>query len=218
MTSTDGGLHGAFENDTCVRQASGGMPSAPPRCLVQVKNVANTGVVQWGGRLLALHESGLPHEMRLCDLSTVGETTLGGSIQGTGPFAAHYRIMHQPDGSRRCRPFRHCPPPRAPASPALLLDPSAMGIAAFKRPAAHSNAPSVSARSSATHSGSQIEMTSQLMGNPGVRAEQECVVVCRCVTFGCTSEALNADVTFFEYGEDGSLLQKSNLNVQVSAV
>lgn len=69
--------------------------------MVQVKNVANTGVLQWGGRLLALHESGLPYEMRLGDLSTVGETNLDGAIDREGPFAAHYRIMHQPDGTQR---------------------------------------------------------------------------------------------------------------------
>lgn len=67
----------------------------------QVKNVANTGIIQWAGRLLALHESGLPTEMRLTDLSTVGHTNLGGSIDGSGPFAAHYRLMTQPDGSQR---------------------------------------------------------------------------------------------------------------------
>jgi carotenoid cleavage dioxygenase-like enzyme len=63
--------------------------------------VHTTGVLEWAGKLYALHESGLPHEMRPADLSTVGETDLDGSIEGKGPFAAHYRIMHQPDGSQR---------------------------------------------------------------------------------------------------------------------
>lgn len=60
-----------------------------------------TGVLEWGGRLFALHESGLPYEMDPADLSTLGETDIAGSIEGKGPFAAHYRIMHQPDGTRR---------------------------------------------------------------------------------------------------------------------
>lgn len=66
-----------------------------------VKNVANTGVLQWGGKLWALHESGLPYELDAKTLNTIGESDMDGSISGKGPFAAHYRIMHQPDGSRR---------------------------------------------------------------------------------------------------------------------
>ena len=58
-------------------------------------------MLEWAGKLYALHESGLPHEMRPADLSTVGETDLDGSIEGKGPFAGHYRIMHQPDGTQR---------------------------------------------------------------------------------------------------------------------
>lgn len=67
----------------------------------QVKNVANTGILEWAGRLFALHESGLPHEMDPRDLSTIGESNVDGTIEGKGPFAAHYRIMHQPDGTQR---------------------------------------------------------------------------------------------------------------------
>jgi len=63
--------------------------------------IGPTGVLQWGGRLFALHESGLPHEMNPEDLSTLGETDLDGSIEGKGPFAAHYRIMYEADGSKR---------------------------------------------------------------------------------------------------------------------
>lgn len=60
-----------------------------------------TGVLQWAGRLFALHESGLPHEMDPRTLSTIGESNIDGTIEGKGPFAAHYRIMHQPEGSQR---------------------------------------------------------------------------------------------------------------------
>jgi Retinal pigment epithelial membrane protein len=68
--------------------------------LMQVLHM--TGVLEWAGRLYALHESGLPYEMRPTDLSTIGESNLNGTIEGNGPFAAHYRIMHQPDDRKRC--------------------------------------------------------------------------------------------------------------------
>jgi len=106
---------------------------------IKVKNVANTGVLQWGGRLLALHESGLPYEMRLGDLSTVGETNLDGAIDREGPFAAHYRIMHQPDGTQRL------------------------------------------------------------------------------VTFGVQTAGLDANVSFFEFGDNGALLHKTKLPIKSGA-
>mmetsp|Transcript_6314 Transcript_6314/g.18936 ORF Transcript_6314/g.18936 Transcript_6314/m.18936 type:complete len:555 (-) Transcript_6314:363-2027(-) len=50
------------------------------------KNTANTSVVAHAGRLLALNEGGCPHVLR-ADLSTVGEETFGGKLEGT--FTAH---------------------------------------------------------------------------------------------------------------------------------
>jgi all-trans-8'-apo-beta-carotenal 15,15'-oxygenase len=35
---------------------------------VTLKNVANTSILQWGGRLLALWEGGRPHELDLVTL------------------------------------------------------------------------------------------------------------------------------------------------------
>ena len=87
-----------------------------------VKNVANTHVVQWPqrtapgqpGRLWALWEGGLPHELDPATLATRGESNCvclcpecccdcrvltppslagDGAIAGTGPFAAHYRVL-----------------------------------------------------------------------------------------------------------------------------
>ncbi|KAF6256619.1 carotenoid oxygenase [Scenedesmus sp. NREL 46B-D3] len=57
-----------------------------------LKNVANTGVVHWGGRLLALYESGLPHELDAATLDTLGESTINGQL-ATPVLAAHYRVM-----------------------------------------------------------------------------------------------------------------------------
>ena len=60
------------------------------------------GVLHWAGKLWALHESGLPYEMDPRSLATVGESHgPGGTIEGNGPLAAHYRVTTETDGSKR---------------------------------------------------------------------------------------------------------------------
>lgn len=66
--------------------------------------MANTGVLHWGGRLLALWESGRPHALDPQTLETLGETDLGGAVT-TPALAAHYRVVTQPDGSKRWTAF-----------------------------------------------------------------------------------------------------------------
>ncbi|HEX8538634.1 MAG TPA: carotenoid oxygenase family protein [Cystobacter sp.] len=62
-------------------------PSLWRRLFGGVKNAANTSALAWNGRLFALVESTLPTELSLEDLSTLGETDLGGVV---GPaFSAH---------------------------------------------------------------------------------------------------------------------------------
>ena len=58
-----------------------------------VKNVANTGVVNWGGETYALWEGGKPHKMKADNLATVGEVeeVLGTKLR-VPQMAAHYRI------------------------------------------------------------------------------------------------------------------------------
>ena len=58
-----------------------------------VKNVANTGVVNWGGETYALWEGGKPHKMRSDNLKTVAEVeeVLGTKLR-VPQMAAHYRI------------------------------------------------------------------------------------------------------------------------------
>eukprot|EP00775_Hariotina_reticulata_P005364 gene5364-5599_t len=56
----------------------------------KLKNVANTGVVCWGNKLLALYESGLPHELDVHSLDTLGPSDVGGQLE-TDVLAAHYR-------------------------------------------------------------------------------------------------------------------------------
>jgi len=53
----------------------------------RVKNAANTSVMIWDQRLFALYEGGKPTELSIEDLSTIGESTLGGTV--TTPFSAH---------------------------------------------------------------------------------------------------------------------------------
>src|SRR5262249_26777590 len=45
------------------------------------KNTANTAVVWYNGRLLALWEGGAPHEVKVPSLETVGRYTFGGKLK-----------------------------------------------------------------------------------------------------------------------------------------
>lgn len=53
----------------------------------QNKNTANTNVIEWQGRIYGLMEASKPTELSSDDLSTIGETDLGGLI--LGGFSAH---------------------------------------------------------------------------------------------------------------------------------
>ena len=59
---------------------------------VQLKNVANTNVLYWYGRLLALWEGGLPHLLEPDSLRTVGEYKFKGSLKGGDSCTAHPRF------------------------------------------------------------------------------------------------------------------------------
>ncbi|PSC73715.1 carotenoid oxygenase [Micractinium conductrix] len=70
---------------------------------LSVKGIANTGVVHWGGKLLALYERDLPYELSTPDLKTRGQTL---PVPSKAPyFGAHYRILQESDGSRRLVAF-----------------------------------------------------------------------------------------------------------------
>eukprot|EP00195_Chlamydomonas_chlamydogama_P010574 CAMPEP_0202902346 /NCGR_PEP_ID=MMETSP1392-20130828/16799_1 /ASSEMBLY_ACC=CAM_ASM_000868 /TAXON_ID=225041 /ORGANISM="Chlamydomonas chlamydogama, Strain SAG 11-48b" /LENGTH=605 /DNA_ID=CAMNT_0049589095 /DNA_START=178 /DNA_END=1995 /DNA_ORIENTATION=+ len=66
---------------------------------LKFKNVANTGAVYWAGKLYALWEAGLPHELDPRTLDTLGETNMKGLIGDR--LAGHYRVTREADGSRR---------------------------------------------------------------------------------------------------------------------
>jgi all-trans-8'-apo-beta-carotenal 15,15'-oxygenase len=78
----------------------GGYDSRPVRPLREIfvdrKNAANTSVLLWQGRLFATCEAGKPFEIDRRDLSTLGETDLGGCVAQA--FSAHSHYVP----NRRC--------------------------------------------------------------------------------------------------------------------
>ena len=60
-------------------------PDQPP-----FKNAANTNIIGYANRLLALWEAGLPHELKPDTLETVGLFDFGGKM--TGPVTAHPKV------------------------------------------------------------------------------------------------------------------------------
>jgi len=62
------------------------------------KNCANTGVVYWGNRLLALYEAALPIELDPAGLHTVGATRIAKSLPARSSFTA--RPKYDPASDR----------------------------------------------------------------------------------------------------------------------
>ncbi len=58
----------------------------------QLKNIANTNVIYWGGKLLALWEAAEPHRLDPKTLETIGKDYLDGVLEEGNAFAAHPRI------------------------------------------------------------------------------------------------------------------------------
>jgi all-trans-8'-apo-beta-carotenal 15,15'-oxygenase len=59
---------------------------------LKLKNIANTNVIYWGGKLLALWEAALPYRLNPADLETIGIDYLDGILLQGDAFAAHPRI------------------------------------------------------------------------------------------------------------------------------
>ncbi len=57
-----------------------------------LKNIANTHVIYWGGKLMALWEAAEPHRLDPNTLETLGLETLDGTLQPGDAFAAHPHI------------------------------------------------------------------------------------------------------------------------------
>jgi all-trans-8'-apo-beta-carotenal 15,15'-oxygenase len=56
---------------------------------LKLKNIANTGVIYWGGKLLALWEAAEPHRLDPKTLNTLGIDYLDGVLKPGDAFAAH---------------------------------------------------------------------------------------------------------------------------------
>lgn len=70
-----------------------------------VKGIANTNVLHWGGKTLALYERDLPYVLSN-DLETLGQTDISGTVDTEKKFfGAHFRIMHEADGTQRLIAF-----------------------------------------------------------------------------------------------------------------
>lgn len=59
---------------------------------LQLKKIANTNIVYWGGKLLALWEAAEPYRLDPATLETLGPDYLDGLLKPGSPFAAHPRI------------------------------------------------------------------------------------------------------------------------------
>lgn len=60
---------------------------------LNIKNIANTQVLYWGGQLLALWEAARPYRLDPTTLDTLGEADLGGKLAPGAAFSAHPRIV-----------------------------------------------------------------------------------------------------------------------------
>jgi all-trans-8'-apo-beta-carotenal 15,15'-oxygenase len=56
---------------------------------LRLKNIANTNVIYWGGKLLALWEAALPYRLNPANLETIGLDYLDGILAEGDSFAAH---------------------------------------------------------------------------------------------------------------------------------
>jgi all-trans-8'-apo-beta-carotenal 15,15'-oxygenase len=59
---------------------------------LRLKNIANTNVIYWGGKLLALWEAADPHRLDPHTLETLGKDSLNGVLADGEAFAAHPRV------------------------------------------------------------------------------------------------------------------------------
>lgn len=68
---------------------------------LRLKNIANTHVVYWGGKLLALWEAAEPHRLDPHTLKTIGIDYLDGLLQSGDAFAAHPKVDPDCQGEER---------------------------------------------------------------------------------------------------------------------
>ena len=61
---------------------------------VRCRNAANTGVLTWGGRCLAMFEAGQPYRLDPTTLQTLGLDNLGGHLHQGVPFTAGHNALN----------------------------------------------------------------------------------------------------------------------------
>jgi all-trans-8'-apo-beta-carotenal 15,15'-oxygenase len=61
-------------------------------CDFKIKNIANTNVIYWGGKLLALWEAAEPHRLEPHTLETLGKEYFNGVLSIDEAFSAHPRL------------------------------------------------------------------------------------------------------------------------------
>ncbi|MBC6480021.1 MAG: carotenoid oxygenase family protein [Hormoscilla sp. GM7CHS1pb] len=66
------------------------------------KNIANTNIIYWGGKLLALWEAAKPHRLDPHSLETLGLDNLDGILQEGDAFAAHPRVDPTGNNGKPC--------------------------------------------------------------------------------------------------------------------
>ncbi|PSN13488.1 Apocarotenoid-15,15'-oxygenase [filamentous cyanobacterium CCP5] len=59
---------------------------------LRLKNIANTHIIYWGDRLLALWEAAEPHRLDPVTLETIGLDFLGGQLEPGDSFTAHPKV------------------------------------------------------------------------------------------------------------------------------
>ncbi|MDY6783625.1 MAG: carotenoid oxygenase family protein [Cyanobacteriota bacterium] len=71
---------------------------------LRLKNIANTNIIYWGGKLLALWEAAEPYRLDPETLETEGLDLLDGTLKAGGSFSAHPRIDPEceQDGGAPC--------------------------------------------------------------------------------------------------------------------
>jgi carotenoid cleavage dioxygenase-like enzyme len=94
LVRTQGFMEELRENKVCYRgfgvKPGGWLANAFD---LRAKNVANTSIVFWAGKLLALWEAGAPHELDPLTLETIGLSDINGQLQGAEKeFSAHPRV------------------------------------------------------------------------------------------------------------------------------
>ncbi|MBR8832344.1 MAG: Apocarotenoid-15,15'-oxygenase [Chroococcopsis gigantea SAG 12.99] len=62
----------------------------------KLKNIANTNIIYWGGKLLALWEAASPYRLNPATLETIGLDDLDGILDTNEAFSAHPRIDPDP--------------------------------------------------------------------------------------------------------------------------